>query len=272
VSWRVIARAAVRDAARAKTTWLTAGLSVVAFLGYVVAHDYIGEPTFPAFVTGLTGVVGVFLPAVAILLGYKSVADDRTSGRLALTLSLPHSRRDLALGTFLGRAAAVLVPALLALVVAGVVGAVRFGTEGVVSYPWFLVATTLFGAAFVGVAVGLSMSTTADRWITLGGLGGYLLLVTFWGGLQSAVLVVLHRFDFQVLQDQPDWALLFRLLEPGEAYARLVRAGFDVDLAGLYVTEGAPVYVSAPAALVLLVAWAVVPLAVGYRRFRASDL
>jgi ABC-type transport system involved in multi-copper enzyme maturation permease subunit len=272
VSWRVIARADMRDAARSKTTWLTAVLTAVAVLGYVVAHDYIGEPNFPAFVAGLAGVVGVLLPAVAILLGYKSIADDRTSGRLTLTLSLPHSRRDLALGTFLGRTVVVLVPALLALVVAGVVGAVRFGTEGVLWYPWFLLASALFGTAFVGFAVGLSMSTTADRWITLGGLGGYLLLVTFWGGLQSAVLVVLHRFDFEVLREMPDWALLFRLLEPGEAYARLVRAGFDVDLAGLYVAEGAPLYVSAPAALVLLVAWAVVPLVVGYRRFRASDL
>ncbi|WP_092660923.1 ABC transporter permease subunit [Halorientalis persicus] len=272
MSWRVIARADMRDAARSKTTWLTAVLTAVAVLGYVVAHDYIGEPNFPAFVAGLAGVVGVLLPAVAILLGYKSIADDRTSGRLTLTLSLPHSRRDLALGTFLGRTVVVLVPALLALVVAGVVGAVRFGTEGVLWYPWFLLASALFGTAFVGFAVGLSMSTTADRWITLGGLGGYLLLVTFWGGLQSAVLVVLHRFDFAVLQNMPNWALLFRLLEPGEAYARLVRAGFDVDLAGLYVAEGAPLYVSAPAALVLLVAWAVVPLAVGYRRFRASDL
>ncbi len=272
MSWRVIAREDVRDAARSKTTWLTAGLTVVAFLGYVVAHDYIGEPTFPAFVAGLTSVVGVLLPAVAILAGYKAIVGDRTSGRLALTLSLPHSRRDLAVGTFLGRAVVVLVPALLALVVAGAVGAVRFGTEGVLLYPWFLVATALFGAAFVGIAVGLSMSTTVDRWITLGGLGGYLLLVTFWGGLQSAVLVVLHRFDLGVLRDQPDWALLFRMLEPGEAYARLVRTGFDIDLAGQYVAEGAPLYVSAPAALALLVAWSVVPLAVGYRRFRASDL
>jgi hypothetical protein len=272
MSWRVIAREDVRGTMLSKTTWLAVGLFPVAFLGYVVAHDYIGEPNFPAFVAGLAGVVGVLLPAVAILLGYKSIADDRTSGRLTLTLSLPHSRRDLAVGTFVSRAAVVLVPALLALAVAGVVGAVRFGTEGVVWYPWFLVATALFGTAFVGFAVGLSMSTTADRWITLGGLGGYLLLVTFWGGLQSTVLVVLHRFDFEVLQDMPDWALLFRLLEPGEAYARLVRAGFDVDLAGLYVAEGAPVYVSAPAALVLLGAWAVLPLVVGYWRFRADDL
>ncbi|RXK47455.1 ABC transporter permease subunit [Halorientalis pallida] len=272
MSWRVVAREDVYDAVRSKTTWLAVALFPIAFLGYVVAHDYVGEPNFPAFVAGLAGVVGVVLPAVAILLSYKSIADDRTSGRLTLTLSLPHSRRDLAIGTVVGRAVVVLVPALLALAVAGVVGAVRFGTDGVLWVPSFLLASALFGAAFVGFAVGLSMSTTADRWITLGGLGGYLLLVTFWGGLQSATLLVLHRFDFQVLRDIPDWALLFRLLEPGESYARLVRAGFDVDLAGLYVVEGAPLYVSAPAALVLLVAWALVPLVVGYRRFRASDL
>jgi ABC-2 type transport system permease protein len=272
VSWRTIAVEDARRAARSTATWLLAALSLVLFGGYVVAHGYVGDANFTAFVAGLADLVGLVVPALGIVLAYKSVVDERTSGSLSLTLSLPHSRLDLALGKFVGRSVVLLVPTLAALAVAGVGGAVRFGTEGALLYPWFLLVTALYGVAFVGIGVGLSLSTTVDRWITLGGFGGYLLLVLFYDNFHSLVLFVLHRFDPTVLRDMPDWALLFRLGKPTESYLRLVRAGFDVDLAGLYVADGAPVYVGWWMALLLLAAWCVVPLVVGYRRFRAADL
>jgi ABC-2 type transport system permease protein len=272
VSWHTLAARDVRDAGRSRITVLLTALSAVLYLGTVVVHDYIGEPSFPAFVEALAGVVAVVLPAVAILLAYKSVVDERESGALFLTLSMPHSRKDVALGTFVGRTVVTVVPTLAALAVAGVVGAVRFGTAGALWFPWFLLATALYGTAFVGIAVGLSLSTTVDRWITVGGLGSYLLLVSFWDSLHSLVLVLLHRFDLRVLRDVPDWALFFRLLQPSESYDRLLRSGFDVDLAGLYVADGAPVYVGWWAALLVLCLWILAPLAVGYRRFRTADL
>lgn len=271
MSWRVVARKDVSDAGRSKTVWLVGALLTVLTVGYAAGHSYLGPAEFPAFVTGLTGVVASVVPILGLLLGYKSVAEDRTSGSLFLTLSFPHSRRDLIAGTLVGRSVVLLAPTLLALAAAGVVGAVRYGTEGAAMYPWFLLATALYGVAFVGLAVGLSMSTTVDRWITFGALGAYLLAVNFWGGLHSLTMLVLHRFDTGVLSAMPDWALLFRLAGPGESFDRLVRAGFDVRLAGRYVGD-VPVYVDWWAAVLLLVAWFAVPLAVGYRRFRVADL
>lgn len=272
MSWRVIARKDVRDAGRSKTIWALFALLSLLAGGYGFVHEYLGDPTFVAFLDGLVGLMAVVIPVVAILLGYKSVVHERTSGSAFLTLSLPHSRRDLLVGTFVGRSVVLLAPTVVALSLAGAVGATRYGTDGAALYPWFIAATALYGVAFVGLAVGLSASTTADRWVTVGGFGGYLLAVTFWSGLHSLVMLVLHRFDGAVLVDLPDWALLFRLAGPSESYYRLVRAGFDVGRAARYVGDGVPVYVDWWAAVLLLVAWAAVPLAVGFRRFRASDL
>ncbi|MFC4989810.1 ABC transporter permease subunit [Saliphagus infecundisoli] len=271
MSWRALAYKDLHDASRSRTLWLLVALLIVVFGGYTVGHGYLGEETFPAFVAGLAGVVGVFLPVLSLLIGYKSVVHERTSGSLHLTLSFPHSRSDLVVGTLVGRSLVLLAPTLLALALAGVGGVVLYGTEGTVAYPLFLAASALYGLAFVGVAVGLSLSTTADRWITFGALGGYLLLVQLWDNLHSLTLLVLHRFEFAVLTDIPDWALLFRLIKPSESYYRLLRAGFDVSLAGRYVGD-VPVYVGWWMALVILVGWIAVPLAVGYRRFRAADL
>lgn len=271
MSWRTIAHKDVHDAGRSRTLWVLSALLVVVFGGYAVGHAYLGEETFPAFVAGLAGLVGVFLPVLALLIGYKSVVHERTSGSLFLTLSFPHSRSDLVVGTLLGRSLVLLAPTLAALAVAGVGGAVRYGTDGAAAYPLFLAASALYGLAFVGIAVGLSLSTTVDRWITLGALGGYLLLVQLWDNLHSMTLLFLHRFEFGVLADMPDWALLFRLVKPSESYYRLLRAGFDVPLADRYVGD-VPLYVDWWIALAILAAWIAVPLAVGYRRFRSADL
>jgi ABC-2 type transport system permease protein len=272
MTWQDIARKDVNDAGRSRTMWAMVALLVVGFAAYAYGHTYLGEDTFPAFLAGLARVIGSGLPVLAILLGYKSIVHERTSGSLFLTLSFPHSRRDVALGTFVGRSVVLLAPTLAALVVAGVVGAVRYGTEGLALYPWFLLATALYGIAFLGISMALSMWTTVDRRITFGALGSYLLLVQLYDNFHSLTILVLHRFDFRVFADMPDWALLFRLLKPSEAYYRLLRAGFDVGLAGRYVGDSAPVYVEWWMALALLAAWCVLPLAVGFRRFGSVDL
>lgn len=272
MSWRVVAAKDVRDAGRSKTIWALFALLSLLSGGYAFGHTYLGDPTFTAFLDGLAGIVATVLPLVGVLLGYKSVSDERESGSLLLSLSFPHSRRDLLVGKFLGRSVVLVAPTVVGLVVAGAIGAVRYGTDGAALYPLFLVAAALYGVAFVGFAVGLSASTTADRWITFGAFGGYLLAVNFWAGFHSLALLILHRFDGTVLADLPDWSLLFRLAGPSESFYRLVRAGFDVERAALYAGEEAPVYVDWWMAVLLLAAWTLVPLAVGYRRFRAADL
>ncbi|WP_276257929.1 ABC transporter permease subunit [Haloglomus litoreum] len=272
MSWQAIARKDIRDAVRSRGVQVLFLLLGVLSVGYAVAHTYLGENTFPAFLGGLTRLLAVALPVLAILVGYKSVSHERAGGSLFLTLSFPHSRWDYLVGKVVGRSVVLLAPTLVALAAAGVAGAFRYGTQGVVLYPWFLVATGLYGLAFVGLAVGLSMSTTVDRRITLGAFGGYVAFVTFWDGVHSLTMLVLHRFDGGVLSNLPDWALLFRLLGPAESYRRLVRAGFDVDLASLYVGDGTPVYVDWWMGVFLLAVWFVAPLVLGYRRFDAADL
>lgn len=271
MSWRDIAYKDINDAGRSKAIWLLVGILLVLTVGYTYLHQYVGEESFAAFVNGLAGVLALVVPLLAIMLGYKSVVHERTSGSLKLTLSMPHDRRDLAIGTFVGRSAVLLVPTLVSLVIAGGFGAILYGTEGIVRYPWFLLATVLLGLAFVGIAVGLSLSTKQDRWITFGALGGYLLLVNFWGLLHGVTLLVLHRQPVAP-QNYPEWSYLYRLLEPGQSYYRVLEFGFDGSRAGLYLGDGAPFYVDWWMGVLLLVLWAAVPMLVGYRRFVGEDL
>jgi ABC-2 type transport system permease protein len=175
-------------------------------------------------------------------------------------------------GSFVGRTVVLLVPTLAALAVAGGVGAFRYGTAGATLYPWFLLVTGLYGTAFVGIAVALSAADLSDRRLAIAALGAYLLLVQFYQSLFGFALFVLHRGDTGVFQNPPDWTLLARLAQPREAYYRLLRVGLDIEQAGRYLGADAPVYVGWWVALGLLAAWALAPLAFGYRRFRVDDL
>lgn len=272
MSWRVIARKDVQDAGRSKTIWLLVGaLSVIAG-GYAFVHSFLGGASFPAFLDGLTGITTSLVPLIGVVLGYKSISDERESGSLLLSLSHPHSRKDLVVGKFLGRATVLAAPTVVALSIAGVIGIGRYGTDGAVTYPLFVLASVVYGMAFVGFAVGLSAATTSDRWITAGALGGYLLTVNFWASFHSLILLVLHRFDLQVLVSLPEWSLFFRLAGPSESYSRLLRAAVDLDRAAMYAGDGAPIYVDWWVAVGLLLAWCVLPLAFGFRRFQHADL
>ncbi|WP_254522268.1 ABC transporter permease [Natrinema caseinilyticum] len=270
MSWRDVAHKDIYDASRSRTIWVLFGLLSLLFVGYAAAYASVGDGTFTGFVTGVVGLVDRVLPLLGILLGYRAISDDRNAGSLLLSMAFPQSRGDLLVGKTLGRTVVLLVPTLLGLSIAGLYAALRYGIEGAIAYPWFLFATALYGGSFVAVAVALSASTTNDRRITYGAVGAYLLVVVLWRSLVSFAVAFLHRFDPSL--GTPDWALVLQLVEPGEAYARLLDVGFDVERASRYVGDGAPAFVDWWATLAVLLVWIAVSLAVGHRRFGASDL
>jgi ABC-2 type transport system permease protein len=272
VTWRDVATRDLRDASRSVGIWIVGGLQILLFVGVAVVEFVLDDASFPAYVDSLTGVVGVTIPLVAILLGYKSILAERTGGQLRLALSVPHSRRDVAIGKLVGRSVVFTVPTAVALCLAGGVSVVL--ADGGVPWlwlPWFAGVTVLYGVAFVGLAVGVSLSTATGRRVTVGAVGAYLATVVLWEDLHTAMLLILHRFDTAVASDMPGWALFVRLAAPSESFDLLVRTGFAVDRAGRYVDSGVA-YVAWPAALGLLVAWTFVPVALGYLRFRTADL
>lgn len=271
MTWRDVAARDVRGARRSTGLRLLVGLQVLLFVGIAV-WGVVVDASVTAQADRLAGVAAVVLPLVAVLVGYRSVVGDRTSGRLRLGLALPHSRLELAAGKLVGRAVVFAVPTAAALGLAGVV-AVRLA-DGPTAWGWltpFVAATTLYGVAFVGLAVGVSLLSTTGRRATVGAVGAYLVTVVLWTDLHTAALLILHRFDTAVTGEMPGWALFVRLAAPSESYDLLLRTGTALDRAGRYA-DGGLAYLTWPTAVALLVAWTLLPVAVGYLRFRTADL
>ena len=272
MTWRDIAIRDIRSASRSVGIWIVGGVQILLFIGLAAVEFVLNDGSFLTYIDSLAGVVGVTTPLIALLLGYKSILAERTGGQLRLALSVPHSRRDVAVGKFVGRSVVFAVPTALALCLAG--GVAIALADGGVSWlwlPWFAGVTVLYGVAFVGLAIGVSLSTATARRVTVGIIGTYLVTVVIWEDFHTAVLLILHRFDTAVTNDMPGWALFVRLAAPSESFDLLVRTGFAVSRAGRYVESGIA-YVTWPAAAGLLVAWGLVPVLLGFIRFKTADL
>lgn len=271
MNWRGLARKNFRDAIRSRTI----AALLVGFLLLYLVIGYAGVRLVGSAFDGVVSLVGlttVFLVPIASLgAGYKSIVDARSSGSIALALSLPHSRLDLAVGTFVGRAGAIVAPLVAGLLGAAVVASALTGPPPA-AYLSVVVVTVLYGLAFLGVAVGLSLGVTTSRRATVGAFGAYVLFTTLYDQLIQAVVLVLFRFDGSAVARLPDWARLVQHLGPAQAYTYAVSELFSVSLAAEFTTSAPPAWFSVPVAALVLLGWVGGSLAVGYRRFRRVDL
>jgi ABC-2 type transport system permease protein len=272
MNWKPIARKDFLDSVRSRTLWALV-VVFVAILGLIAygaqTIDGAGLTQFIDFTaTGFT----LFVPLVAIVLGYKAIVDERESGTIAIALSFPHDRRDMVVGKFLGRSAVLAIPILVGLLVASVLVVVLYDSFPVLEYLLFAVLNVVLGLAFLAMAVGLSMSTTSSRRVTAGAFGAYILLAVLWSEIINVFVVVLWRFQPDALVNPPDWVPFLRLSSPVESYNRLVAALFDSFVGSQFTGPDAPWVVDWWVAVLLLVGWVVVPLGVGYLQFQRVDL
>lgn len=270
--WRAIARKEVRGLTGTRLGKYGIAAVALVFLGAgYLLPTAMPEPTTADYAAYLRGVLGVVLPLFGLLLGYRAVVAERAAGRLALLLSLPHSRRAVVVAKFLGRGAV-----LAATVTAGALGGAAlvnypFGSFEVGTFAVYLVLTLLYGLAFVAVGVALSTLTASTRLATAGAFGVFFAFAVAWSLLPGPLFLGLEYLGWAT-DRLPDWALFLHGAEPGMLYRRLLDA-FVADVnTGPYLGPDAPWYLGGPAAAVLLVAWVVAPVAGGYLRFRVTDL
>lgn len=274
MSWTTIARreyAATGDSRAIRwLLWALAGACILSGYLYPVLGS---EPfTTKAFVGFgfLTGSIDYLLPLIGVFLGYGAIVTERTSGQLTLLLSLPYSRRDLVLGKLVGRSLAFTTALVAALAVAGALVVYPFGSLSPGWYLAFIVLTVLYGWIFTGIATTISMLTRSKHLATVGAFGVYGLFVLVWGVARSALRYGLEAIGL-IDGELPDAVLFLFGLNPVTLYDRLL-SGFVVDgSAGAYAGSNAW-YLSEWLALALFLAWTVVPVALGYLRFRNTDL
>lgn len=225
---------------------------------------------------------GLLVPVVAVIASYLAIAGERESGQLNILLSLPPSRLDVVVGKFLGRAAVVLGATLVAFLVGVVVAIPLYDGFPAGAYFVTMGLTGLLGLAFVGIAVGFSAMTSTRTRAMAPAVGVVILFGTpIWEGVIGAINLVAD-LGFDTTLD-PEILDLFRFVSPSAAYGRLFNrlvgpeltvgeSGYTAFGTAIPDVSSAPFYLQDWFVLLLLVAWVVVPVVLGYLRFEAADL
>lgn len=273
MSWRAIARNDLRGALATRGVWtLTAGLlALFAGLGYAVPRlSDSSDVPFSAYLDVLVAVVVPLFPLIGLVLGYRAIVAGRESGTATLALSLPNSRRELVVGKFLSRATALASAVAVAGVAAGSYLLLSYGDFAAGDYLLVLLAAVGYTLAFLGVAVGLSTGVASPRRVIGAAFGAYALLAMLWGTLVDTVMLILFRF--QPPMATPTWVEFAKFVEPGTSLSYLLATELDVGTAPPAAVVGAEPFVSTAGALAVLIGWTVLPVLLGYARFRRSEL
>ncbi|WP_123538772.1 ABC transporter permease subunit [Halosimplex salinum] len=262
MTWRSIARqdSALTVSARSVKYLLSLLVLGILLLGYiypVVGAEPYTTSRFPGFAQGL---LTTLVPFVGVLLGYNAVVSDRESGAIRLTLSLPQSRSDVVLGTFVSRTG-VLAGTLVAALVVYPFGELELGR-----FLLFVGLTVAFAAVWSGLGIAVSLAVATKRRALVLGFALLFLFVLVWDTLENALTAGLSAAG---LADDglPAAAEFLFALAPGRVFERAT-AGFVDPSRSL----GEAWYLGEWVALVLLALWIVGPIGLAYARFAGRDL
>lgn len=222
-------------------------------------------------VVRLTVVIGfLFVPLIALLSGYLSIAGERESGTIRFLLGYPVSRREVVLGKTITRLGVVFAAIGVAFLGGGAIAVVQFDTPHLVQISIFAAMTALFAGAFVGMALGVSAATGSRSRAMSGTFGLYFVFTLLWSPQISPVTVP------GLIATIADWLLgieptgmfwnVFRSLSPTKAYF------WSLQLLPGEAFGMSSVPIGGASVTAILVGWIIVPPALGYLSFAYADI
>lgn len=280
MSWTVVAQKDFRDAGRSKMLWAVTLLFVIFAAGAAYLYAQIpalqqggaNEIVTTNLLLFLRTPVGILVPIIGLMLGYKAVAGEIENGNVKLLLSLPHSRWNVVLGKLIGRLSVLAVAIVTGFVVATGVVLALYPEFSPVEYVQFILLTLLFGGAYVSIGIGLSSLTKSTAKAGVGIFSVFVIFNWLWDFIPSLFNWVING-SFGLTGD-PSWYMLFSRLSPNGAFngALMPLLNLSPMQEQVLAQFGDQFYLSWWFSLLILIGWIVLPAALGFLRFRSVDL
>lgn len=260
MTWRVVARRDLR-VIHADNYLLFFG-GFFALLAAAAAYGITRGVGGPSLASSLAMLFLFAVPLTAVTMTHEAVPGGVASGRVRLTLSLPHRRSMLLAGAGAARLALTLVSVLAAALLGSIVFVVRGGALALGEVVIVAALAVLLAAAFVAATLALtarSSSTTLAAATTY----GFVLLSLFWPIVVNVAGVVFGgQFGVVVAQDTLNAVVLG---SPMYAYGAALEfvGGNPVSVTGSY---------SPWLGVAVLAAWIAVGFALAVWRFDSVEL
>ena len=224
-----------------------------------------------ALLNSLSQPGAVFIPLLGLFAGFNTITGERERGSLRLMLGLPHTRRDVVVGKFVGRAIVVAGAILITSVAVGLVALLSYSFFDV---DRFLLNTPLMifqGIVYVAIGVGVSaMANTQQRAVALTAAVLSIVLLV-WDAFMAA-LQWLFIGPLAPGGSLPDWIQFLGLVNPGNAFIFARRAVIPEYYELTVYPESTAFVLQDWIGFVILFGWTVLPLALGYQRFARAEI
>ena len=269
------------DAGRSKMLWALTVLLVLLVAGVSAIPYLLAEGTTPTFEQALSFLftpIALLVPIIGLVVGYQAIVSERETGSIRFLLGLPNTRRDVVLGKVIGRAGVVAVPTLIGFLVGAVVIAALYDGFIVTDYLGLLVFSLIMGLVYVSVAVAISASVSSRAKALAGVLGFFVLFDFLWEFVPMAMYWAVEG-NLPGFDGLPAWYLFVLRLSPGQALSAIAltliefagAGDLDLTAAGRVAGE-VPFYLENWFAWIIVVLWIVVPVSLGYLRFKDAIL
>ncbi|WP_266082419.1 ABC transporter permease [Haladaptatus caseinilyticus] len=217
-------------------------------------------------------ILRVLIPLAALVLVFSSIAGRRESGSLRLLLAYSHSRADVFIGTFIGRCIIFCVILVLSLCAAAITNTWYSGNLPSTLYVTLALLSMVYALTTTGIIIGISAFTRTREWALGAGLGLYVFVMFGWQSLT--------RMIWNPRIDAGDPSIWFSLVKNINFFTAFLTAKnrFLIPSHGARRDElmreaaSAAFYQSGWFALMVLVAWPTLLLALGLLQFRRADL
>ncbi|WP_049971519.1 ABC transporter permease subunit [Haladaptatus cibarius] len=278
MSWLSVAKKDFIDSRRSKG--LLGLISLYVLLLALIVY-FAGDSPQSAMtdVLALMSLIGIFIiPLSALIVAYLSIAGERESGSIKYLLGLPNTRFDLVVGKFVGRSMVITVGLLLAFGVAGVLGVVMLDSVDFVVFAKFFLLMLFFTLTYIGIAVGLSALCASRSRAMASSVGVFFVFNVLWTvpTISPAAALRYVADDKLGMTLGPEIYELVFLISPPYAFQRAAGLVFTEQSIYFprYITPqmNIPFYLEEWFMLVILGAWLVAPLAIGYLAFERADL
>lgn len=171
------ARAILRDRWFVSIAGAFAALTVAAATVALAAADVIGVSAFGRVAATLVNLGMLFIPLLGLTAGSVWIAGEREGGSLAMLLSQPVDRATVYTGKFLGVAWGIIGAVATGLGSAGMLLALRAGTDRVLGYLWLVALSLLLALATLALGFVLSAASPGRSRALAAALVLWLLLV-----------------------------------------------------------------------------------------------
>lgn len=291
MNWRPVARLMARDARRSHGVWVVVGLfAVMAVVATTLPSVVIGDSlTAVEALVFLIAPMQVLVAVTGLLAGYGAIAGPRSGGQLGLVLGQPIERGALVVGAFVGRTAVVLGGLTVGIGIIGISLPIVYGGLPAERLATFAGLLALLAVAVTAVAIGISAVAGTRGRAAVAAVGAFVLFQFFWDVVPAgAHYLVEGSLPGPVV---PGWVVLLERLQPLTAFEAAathvlpdVGAGVQLSPGEAQATDAGsaalrdrlegppPAYLDPWVAVVTLVGWAIVPLAIGWHWFRRVDL